>query len=57
MNNDIKYDIFNNVDVDFYVEKAYQLRREYYASAIKNMTARVKSLFSNVTVSSPLKSA
>ncbi|MEP3349541.1 MAG: hypothetical protein ABJN96_06240 [Marinomonas sp.] len=57
MKNDIKYDTFNNVDVDYYVEQAYKLRRDYYASAIKKAVARVKNVLANLTVSRPLKSA
>lgn len=57
MKSDIKYDTFNNVDVDYYVEQAYKLRREYYAGVIKKAVARVKSAFTNLTVNRPLKSA
>ncbi|MEO9275104.1 hypothetical protein ABFY09_09585 [Marinomonas sp. 5E14-1] len=57
MKSDIKYDTFNNVDVDYYVEQAYKLRRDYYASAIKKAVTRIKSVFTNLTVNRPLKSA
>ena len=57
MKNDYKYDSFGNLDTDFYVEKAYELRRAYYAAAIKKIAARVKALFAGLTVSRPLKTA
>jgi len=57
MKNDYKYDSFGNLDADFYVEKAYELRRAYYAAAIKKTTANVKAFFANLTVNRPIKSA
>ncbi|MFT6406513.1 MAG: hypothetical protein ACJA2U_002893 [Marinomonas primoryensis] len=57
MKTDYKYDSFGNLDTDFYVEKAYELRRAYYAAAFKKMKANVTAFFANLTVSRPLKSA
>jgi hypothetical protein len=57
MKTDYKYDSFGNLDTDFYVEKAYELRRAYYAAAFQKMKANVKAFFANLTVSRPLKSA
>jgi len=39
MNNDLKYDAFGNLDADYYVEKAYELRRQYYAQLTKKAVA------------------
>ncbi|RBO84680.1 MULTISPECIES: RSP_7527 family protein [Marinomonas] len=57
MKNDYKYDAFGNLDADFYVEKAYELRRAYYAQAIKKVTSRVKAFFTGLTIARPFKSA
>lgn len=57
MKNDLKYDTFGNLDADYYVEKAYELRREYYAEIAKKMTASVKAFFANLSASRSLKSA
>ncbi|NLQ17473.1 hypothetical protein HGG82_07510 [Marinomonas sp. M1K-6] len=57
MKNEMKYDTFGNLDTDYYVEKAYELRRAYFTALIKKMTANVKAFFANVTASRPLKSA
>lgn len=57
MKNEIKYDTFNNVDVDYYVEQAYQLRHDYYVSAIKKGLSRAKAILANLTLLRPFKSA
>lgn len=57
MKNDLKYDSFGNIDTDFYVEKAYELRRAYYAVAIKKVVLSVKTFFTTNHLNHPLKSA
>ncbi|MFD1383360.1 RSP_7527 family protein [Rhodanobacter aciditrophus] len=36
---------YDNLDTDFYVERAYELRRLYVAAAVKNFALRVKAFF------------
>ncbi|MGO2233798.1 hypothetical protein B6N13_01565 [Marinomonas sp. UCMA 3892] len=57
MKNDLKYDAFGNLDADFYVEKAYELRRAYYAELTKKAVASVKAFFAKLTAGRTLKSA
>jgi hypothetical protein len=57
MKNNLKYDNFGNIDADFYVEQAYELRRAYYAVVIKKAIVSVKAFFATHTISHPLKSA
>ena len=57
MKNDLKYDAFGNLDADFYVEKAYELRRAYYAELTKKAVASVKAFFAKLTAARTLKSA
>lgn len=49
MKDDLKYDDFGNLDTDFYVEQAYEMRRAYYAEAIKALKSSVKSLFAGAS--------
>jgi hypothetical protein len=57
MKNDYKYDSFGNLDADYYVEKAYELRRAYYAAAFKKIKVSVKAFFANLTANRSMKSA
>ncbi|NVK74335.1 hypothetical protein C0J08_02905 [Marinomonas sp. CT5] len=57
MNNDLKYDAFGNLDADYYVEKAYELRRQYFAAATKKAAANVKAFFVKLTANRSIKSA
>ncbi|MGO2355753.1 MAG: RSP_7527 family protein [Marinomonas foliarum] len=57
MNNDLKYDAFGNLDADYYVEKAYELRRAYLSSAMKSAVVNLKAFFANLASSRTLKSA
>lgn len=52
MNNNI-----DNLDTEFYVERAYELRRNYIAAAVKSLVARVKAALTsgNRTTSTPLQ--
>ncbi|MCO4785391.1 RSP_7527 family protein [Marinomonas gallaica] len=34
---------FDHLDTEYYVERAYQLRSEYVAAAVKSLVARIKS--------------
>ncbi|WP_170139029.1 RSP_7527 family protein [Marinomonas piezotolerans] len=36
---------FDNLDTDFYIERAYELRRLYIAAAVKNFALRIKAFF------------
>lgn len=38
---------FNELDTEYYVERAYELRRVYVAAALKSVFARIKSVFAN----------
>ncbi|MEL0635578.1 hypothetical protein V6259_02190 [Marinomonas sp. TI.3.20] len=42
MNTDLKYDNTGNIDTDYYVEKAYEMRRYYLALAFKKMFSAMK---------------
>ncbi|RBP81086.1 hypothetical protein EBI01_12785 [Marinomonas rhizomae] len=57
MKNDLKYDAFGNLDADYYVEKAYELRRAYYAQMTKNAVASVKAFCAKLTANRSMKSA
>lgn len=57
MNNDLKYDAFGNLDADYYVEKAYELRRQYYAQLTKKAVAGVKAFYAKLTANRSMKSA
>ncbi|BFM50637.1 hypothetical protein THO17_28000 [Marinomonas sp. THO17] len=57
MKNDYRYDHFGNLDTDFYVEKAYELRRAYYAQAINSAKTRIKAFFTNLMHNHSMKSA
>jgi hypothetical protein len=57
MKNDYQYDNFGNLDADYYIEKAYELRRAYFAQAFKKVKARVKAFFVGLTNNRPMKSA
>ncbi|SBS35718.1 hypothetical protein MAQ5080_03251 [Marinomonas aquimarina] len=47
----------DNLDTEFYVERAYELRRNYIAAAVKSLTARIKAALTsgNRTTSAPLQ--
>lgn len=46
----------DNLDTEFYIERAYELRRNYIAAAIKSLVARIKAVTSgNRTTSAPLQ--
>lgn len=55
MKNNLKYDDFGNIDADYYVEQAYELRREFYAVQTKKAVASVKSFFANFSFAHPFK--
>ena len=57
MKNDLKYDDFGNLDADYYVEKAYELRRAYLSAVMKSALVSVKAFFINLTTHRSLKSA
>ncbi|MCW4630865.1 MULTISPECIES: RSP_7527 family protein [Marinomonas] len=57
MKNDMKFDTFGNLDTDYYVEKAYELRRAYYAAAIKKASASIKALFVKMTANRSVKTS
>ncbi|MBM6552268.1 RSP_7527 family protein [Marinomonas ostreistagni] len=40
---------FDNLDTDYYVERGYELRRQYVAQASKSLVARIKALFTSST--------
>ncbi|WP_115720238.1 RSP_7527 family protein [Gallaecimonas mangrovi] len=42
---DIKLDRFGNVDVDYYVAQAQQLRREYLSQLGASIKTKVKAFF------------
>lgn len=48
---------FDNLDTEFYVERAYELRRAYVATAVKSLVARIKAALTsgNRTTSAPLQ--
>ncbi|TDO97910.1 RSP_7527 family protein [Marinomonas balearica] len=48
MKSDYKYDQFGNLDTDFYVERAYELRRAYFAESVKNAKASFKKWFTGL---------
>jgi len=49
MKSDYKYDSLGNLDTDYYVEKAYEMRRVYFALMMKKAVASVKNIFSGLT--------
>lgn len=48
MKNDYKYDDLGNLDTDYYVEKAYEMRRAYFASITKKAVTSVKHFFTGL---------
>lgn len=36
---------YDNLDTEFYIERAYELRRLYVAAALKSLVVRVKAFF------------
>ncbi|REG82637.1 hypothetical protein [Marinomonas pollencensis] len=42
MKTDYKYDNLGNLDTDYYVEKAYEMRRYYLSLAFKKAVSGVK---------------
>ena len=52
----MNYDI-ENLDTEFYVERAYELRRNYIAAAVKSLVARIKATLTSGkrTTSAPLQ--
>ena len=36
---------YDNLDTDFYIERAYELRRLYVAASVKSLVARIKAIF------------
>ncbi|SIS53102.1 RSP_7527 family protein [Neptunomonas antarctica] len=46
MDTELKLDINGNVDTDYYIKQAYQLRHEYNAALILKLTTKIKALFS-----------
>ncbi|GAB3488097.1 RSP_7527 family protein [Marinomonas epiphytica] len=57
MKDEFKYDDFGNLDTDFYVEQAYEMRREYYAQAVKTAKSRVKNFFASLSFSATQRPA
>jgi hypothetical protein len=57
MKNDLKYDAFGNLDADYYVEKAYELRRAYFAAATKKAVASVKAFFVKLSANRTVKTS
>ncbi|SBS26776.1 hypothetical protein MSP8887_04303 [Marinomonas spartinae] len=51
MKNDYRYDSLGNLDTDYYVEKAYEMRREYFALLVKKAFTSVKNIFSGFAAS------
>lgn len=47
----------DDLDTEFYVERAYELRRNYVAAAVKSLVARIKVALTsgNRTTSAPLQ--
>ncbi|CUB06339.1 RSP_7527 family protein [Marinomonas fungiae] len=52
----MNYDI-ENLDTEFYVERAYELRRNYIAAAVKSLVARIKATLTSGkrTTAAPLQ--
>lgn len=47
---------FDNLDTEFYIERAYELRRAYISSAVKSLFARIKTaLTSDNRTTAPLQ--
>ncbi|WP_421848576.1 RSP_7527 family protein [Marinomonas sp.] len=57
MKNDLKYDAFGNLDADYYVEKAYELRRQYYAQLTAKAVAGVKAFFVKLSANRTVKTS
>ncbi|MCB5161105.1 hypothetical protein [Marinomonas algarum] len=55
MKTHLKQDNFGNLDAEYYVEQAYELRREFYAQAIKKAVVHVKHFFAHFSITRPLK--
>lgn len=56
MKDDMKYDEFGNLDTEYYLEKAYQMRRIYCAAVMKKALTSVKTFVVNLTTGRALKS-
>ncbi|ADZ92768.1 RSP_7527 family protein [Marinomonas mediterranea] len=48
MKNDYKYDQFGNLDTDYYVERAYAIRRAYFAQSVKQAKAAFAKWFASL---------
>lgn len=42
MKSNYRYDNLGNIDTDYYVEKAYEMRRAYLAQSFKKIAVSVK---------------
>lgn len=45
-NLEVKLDAYGNIDQDYYVQKAYDMRSEYTAELISALSKKIKAFFS-----------
>ena len=57
MNEDIQLDSNGNIDTQYYIDRAYEMRREYHAELVKAAKVKLVKLFHiklpEVTVAKP----